>query len=129
MRELSVYFCPQCGRYAYFQLVRNAVCHRCNQKMSLLSMHYLDFIQLSAQSRDDFISREILSTDPSICNRIFAHNRLHNARQIVGALLLENKCLKEENKRLDETVAWMHQTIWDLLAKNKALLAEREPVD
>ena len=33
--------------------------------------------------------------------------------------------LETENKKLNETVEWMHQTIWDLVHKNKGI----EPAD
>ena len=29
--------------------------------------------------------------------------------------------LEEENKKLDETISWMHQTIWEMMRERKGL--------
>ncbi|MCD8122789.1 MAG: hypothetical protein LUE65_11270 [Clostridiales bacterium] len=34
--------------------------------------------------------------------------------------------LQTENRDLDNTVGWMHQLIWDLLARNRSLLRQME---
>ena len=44
MRELSVYYCPTGGYYAYYQLTKNAVCPKCSVKMKLLNMPYQEFM-------------------------------------------------------------------------------------
>ena len=41
--------------------------------------------------------------------------------ELLEKLQQENTMLHEENKKLNDTIAWMHQTIWDLLSKNKSL--------
>jgi hypothetical protein len=46
MRDLSVYYCSQCGFYAYYQLPKNAICHRCDIAMTLIEMRYQDFMNL-----------------------------------------------------------------------------------
>ncbi len=121
MRELTVYYCPKCGRYGYYQLARKAFCANCNAKMAPLSMPYSTFIQLNREARDQQISDEILSTSPSISNRILAAERAHNERQRVAALHTRIQELEAENKQLNDTIEWMHQTIWDLLTQSKAL--------
>lgn len=121
MRELSVYYCPKCGHYSYYQLVRNAVCPACGVKMQLLDMRYQDFMHLGQEARDELLIHEILSRDPSVSNRIAAAERAHNTRRIIAAMNTQIQELKAENTKLNETVEWMHQTIWDLLARNKAL--------
>lgn len=129
MRELSVYYCPRCGRYAYYQITKNTVCPNCDRKMNRLAICYSDFLRLSLEERDMLITKEILSNDPSISNRILADARAHNTRAVVSALQARIHELESENKELNETVAWMHQTIWNLLDKSKALehqLEERQ---
>lgn len=121
MRELSVYYCPRCGRYGYYQLTKNTVCLNCNRKMNQLSMGYMEFINLSLEERDMLLTKEILSKDPSISNRILADARAHNTRAVVSGLQTRIHELESENRKLNETIEWMHQTIWDLLNKSKAL--------
>lgn len=133
MRELTVYYCPKCGRYGYYQLVKKAVCAECGVKMEQLAMAYPDFIHLDQGERDKLISDEILKNSPSISYRILAADRAHNERRTVAALQSRIQELEEDNKQLNDTIAWMHQTIWDLLAKSKALErqlnSERDPSD
>lgn len=121
MRELAVYYCPQCGRYGYYQLVRNAVCANCDIKMSLLDMPYIQFIHLDREQRDELLTGMILRYNQSITARIIQADRTHNTRHVVAKLNNHIQELEAENKQLNETVAWMHQTIWDLLEKNKKL--------
>lgn len=121
MRELSVYYCSRCGRYGYYQLTKNTVCLNCSRKMNLLSMSYMDFTNLSLEERDMLITNEILTKDPSISNRILADARAHNVRAVISGLQSRIHELESENRKLTETVEWMHQTIWDLLNKSKSL--------
>lgn len=133
MRELSVYYCPRCGYYGYFQLVRNAVCPSCNVKMRLLDMRYQDFMKLSLEERDSLLIHNILTQDCSITNRITAAERAHNKRKLIASMNAQIQDLESENRQLADTVEWMHQTIWDLLARNKELQRQLEqtppPVD
>ena len=121
MRELAVYYCPQCGRYGYYQLVRNAICANCGIKMSLLDMPYIEFIHLDREQRDELLTSMILKYNQSITTRIIQADRAHNTRHVVAKLNSHIQELETENKKLNETVEWMHQTIWDLLEKNKKL--------
>ena len=45
MRELNVYYCPKCGRYAYHHIPKNAVCPTCSISMTLLNVIYQSFMQ------------------------------------------------------------------------------------
>lgn len=126
MRELSVYYCPKCGRYAYYQLVRNAVCPNCNEKMIFLDMDYRAFMQLSHEERDKLLIQEILSHSTSISNRILAADRAYNNRQMIATLSTRIQELEADNRQLNETIEWMHQTIWELLHRNKELERQQE---
>lgn len=121
MRELSVYFCPQCGRYAYYQLVKHTICPNCDVKMIWLDMRYQDFMNLDLEERDSLIIQRILDRHTSITGRIIAADRTHNFRATIGSLSSRIQELEKDNQQLNETVDWMHQTIWELLGKNKAL--------
>ena len=124
MRDLSVYYCKKCGYYAYYQLPKNAVCPNCDCKMALMDMRYQDFMDLNYEERDRLISQLIINASASIVQRICAPEKVFNQREIIGHLTQEVTALEQENKRLNETIDWMHQTIWDQLHLIKKL--ERE---
>ncbi len=124
MRDLSVYYCRKCGYYAYYQLPKNAVCPNCDCKMALMDMRYQDFMDLNYEERDRLISDLIIHSSASLIQRICAPAKLHNQREIIGRLTQEVTALEQENKRLNNTIDWMHQTIWDQLHLIKNL--ERE---
>ncbi|MDO4330953.1 MAG: hypothetical protein Q4C66_16680 [Lachnospiraceae bacterium] len=119
MRELSVYYCIKCGYYAYYQLPKNAVCPKCNQKMKLLDISYQAFMDLDCEERDALLSQEILRNCPSIVTRITAPHKTANQRETIALLSARVNELEAENQKLNETVAWMHQTIWDMIRKQK----------
>lgn len=121
MRELTVHYCPKCGRYGYYQIARNAVCANCDIKMVFLPIAYTEFTNLNRETRDRLISNEILKNSSSISCRILAADRSCNSRQLIARLKEQLGELENENKRLNDTIDWMHQTIWDLLTRNKAL--------
>lgn len=121
MRELSVYFCPKCGRYGYYQLVKNTTCPNCNVKMIWLDMRYQDFMDLGLEERDSLIIQKVMERHTSITGRILDADRSHNYRALIASLSSHIQELEAENRQLNETIEWMHQTIWDLLKKNKSL--------
>ncbi|MDO5416776.1 MAG: hypothetical protein Q4F29_06215 [Lachnospiraceae bacterium] len=118
MRELSVYYCTRCGYYAYYQLPKNAVCPRCSIKMHLLDMPYQHFMDLDCKERDLLLSQEILK-NCSIVTRITAGHKEANQRETIAHLSAKIQELEAENQKLNETVAWMHQTIWDMVKSEK----------
>ncbi len=102
MRKLAVYYCPKCRRYGYYQSENAAFCMKCSTAMSPLSVDYLNFVRLNSKDRDNLIREESLQTCTS--------------PDLLRSRILE---LEKENRQLNETVSWMHQLIWDLIAKNK----------
>ncbi len=126
MRELSVYYCPVCGHYAYFQLPKNAVCHKCQIQMSLLDMRYQDFMDLDHDARDKLITHKIVEAAPTLVERICAPDKIYNHRELIGRLSMECSRLEKENKELNNTVDWMHKTIWDQLHQIRELERELE---
>lgn len=119
MRELSVYYCVKCGFYAYYQLPKNAVCPKCNIKMKPLDMPYQEFMDLDYEERDLLLSQEILRNCPSVVTRITAAHKAANQREMIAFLSTKINELEEENKKLNDTVNWMHQTIWEMVQNRK----------
>lgn len=124
MRELSVYYCKKCGHYAYYQLPKNAVCPKCNVGMTILKLPYQEFMDMNYEERDFLISREIIHSNPSFVKRIIAPEKMFNQREIIGKLTDQIETLEIDNKKLNDTIEWMHETIWDMLRENKALIQE-----
>lgn len=92
-------------------------------------MPYLTFIKLDPDERDNLLTKEILENDPLITNRFLATARAHNARAVVAELKEHVQELELENQKLNETIDWMHQTIWDLLRKTKSLEHQLEAMN
>ena len=44
---------------------------------------------------------------------------LHFTEELLEKLQTENRLLLEENKKLNDTVGWMHDTIWRLVRKQR----------
>lgn len=74
MRELAVFYCPKCGHYAYYQTSRHPQCPKCGceEAMYMVRMHYTEFMRMSCDERDEFLSKEILKTNPSLVERLTA---------------------------------------------------------
>ena len=126
MRDLSVYYCRSCGYYAYYQLPRHAVCPKCETAMQLMDIRYQDFMDLDYEERDRLSCQEIIRSSSTLVQRICAPSKLYNQRELTARLTKEVLRLEAENKKLEETVEWMHQTIWDQLRKTKELERELE---
>lgn len=120
MRELTVYYCSQCGYYGFYQLPKNAVCPKCDTNMQMLPMRYQDFMELDCKERDELLGRRIASSSPLI-ERLVEPYKEYNNREVIGMLISKLQELEMENKKLNDTVEWMHQTIWDLLRRDKGL--------
>lgn len=120
LRELAVYYCQKCGFYGYYQLPKNAVCPKCNEELIMLDMPYQIFMSLDYKERDELLAGKILASY-SIVKRIIESEKKYNSRETIAMLMSQIETLTTENKKLTETVEWMHTTIWDMLHKNQSL--------
>ena len=89
MNDLSVYYCPKCGRYAYVQRNSHISCSACSYDMKLLSVSCTEFMHLSLEKRNVLILDHILSEAKQ--------NWMH---QTIWKLLSRNK---ELEKRLEHS--------------------------
>lgn len=124
MRELSVYYCPKCGYYGYYQLQRNAVCPKCKVDMVPLSITYQDFMDLSCEARDELLSTHIIALSSPYVRRLLAPHKANNNREIIARMGDRITELEIENEKLNKTIEWMHQTIWELVRKNKGIVPD-----
>lgn len=120
MKELSVYCCPSCGRYTFTRPMPSITCPICETSMELLT-HYSNFCSLDQEERDKLLARKIIDANPTACSRFLAYMRSCSGGEAAALSDPYLPVLESENKKLNETIQWMHQTIWDLLAKNKEL--------
>ncbi len=120
MRELSVYYCPVCGRYSYNQPADIPACPLCEVSMLLL-MPYSDFRHLDQEERDMQLLQKMIAGDTSLPSHLLAFLRSRSSK--VAATLVDSQLhqLESENKKLNDTIQWMHQTIWELLCQNRNL--------
>lgn len=124
MKELTVFYCPHCGYYGYYLLPRRAVCPSCRIHMTKLPMSFQQFMDLDYKMRDQLIGSQIFhGAEPhsSVVQRITEQARRFNSRseivkqaETIQELKQELEDLKEENRKLSDTVTWMHDTIWEL---------------
>lgn len=124
MRELAVFYCPDCGHYAYYQTSRHPACPKCGDggnAMCMLKMYYTEFMKMTCEERDNFLAMEMLKRNPSIMARITAPHKRFNSRETIAELCNVIMDLDAENKVLNDTVDWMHDTIWEMLKAQKGL--------
>lgn len=142
MRELTVYYCPKCGHYGFFQLSGNAVCPICSVPMAVLPIRYQQFMDLDHATRHRLISRQMRESNPlSTLASLDSATADAETKQTDAAILLANRRvarettpaagiaektarenamaeeisrLRQKNKELEHTISWMHDMIWDL---------------
>lgn len=113
MWEISVYYCSNCGYYAFHQPSDVQVCQKCSNLMTPLNMHYQDFINLNYAQRDLAIIQQMLQSSPTLSAKITAPQRLYYKRELVGAITQQVLELEQEIHELNETIEWMHSLIWE----------------
>lgn len=138
MRELTVYYCPKCGFYGYYQLPQNAVCPHCRSSMTELRMAFKNFMRLEYEARDKLIADQIAGevipyssvvqrlTEPEkSCRRRLTASELKGSYEkleeenreqavLIEKLRRDNRELQEKNQENEDTIRWMHDMIWDL---------------
>lgn len=127
MNDLSVYYCPKCGRYAYVQQNSNISCSACGYAMKQLSVSCSEFMRLSPEKRNVLIldnilseARQISSDTVSVPDELCLTGSC-SYRHMFFSMNMRLHELQKENQQLNHTVNWMHQTIWKLLSRNKEL--------
>ncbi len=113
MWEISVFYCSNCGYYAFHQPSDVQVCQKCSNPMTLLNMHYQDFMNLNYSQRDLVIIQHMLQASPTLSAAIAAPRRLYYKRELVGAITQQVLELEQEIHELNETIEWMHSIIWE----------------
>lgn len=124
MRELAAFYCPACGYYAYYQTSRHPCCPRCGdgrRPMNIIRMHYTEFMAMDYEERDNYIAQEILKDNPSLIARITQPHQRYKSREIIAELCNVIRNLEAENKFLNDSILWMHDTIWDLIRQQRGL--------
>lgn len=120
MKELSVYYCPGCGRCHYLRPLTHMTCPVCELPLKRLTS-YSGFCHLNEEERDKLLVQKIIAGNPAACSRFLAYIRSCSDGEAVALQTPDPHLLESENQKLNETIQWMHQTIWDLLLKNKEL--------
>ena len=87
--------------------------------IQIARMHYREFMDMGCKERDDYLALEILKDNPSYIKRITAPHKRFNSREIIAEMNIEIMRLDTENKILSDTVKWMHDTIWDMVKKQR----------
>ena len=115
MRKLAVCLCLQCGRHTLTQLPSILLCPRCGCLMNPLSIPAETFLKLSKAEQDFHLVQEILHSTPISVRQTLASQDSSSHHEIIALLCHQVYLLKKENSRLEDTVSWMHQTIWTLV--------------
>ena len=120
MQNLTVSYCPICGRYSYSQPSDLPACPTCEVSMVYL-MPYSDFRFLNQEERDRLLIQKIIDNDTSMPGHLLAYLRSCSCKE--AATLIDPRVhqLESENKKMNDTIQWMHQTIWDLLHQKRCL--------
>jgi len=89
--------------------------------MLALSISYQAFMDLSCEERDELLSSQIIASSSPYVKRILVPHKVNNNREIIARMGDRITELEIENEKLNKTIEWMHQTIWEMVRKNKGL--------
>ena len=120
MQDLSVYYCPVCGRYSYSQPSGLPACSLCEVSMIFL-MPYSDFHFLNQEERDKFLIQKMMESDASLSGRLLAYLRSCSCKE--AATLIDPRINQRasENPNRNAPIQWMPLTSWDLLHQTRHL--------
>ncbi len=76
---------------------------------------------ISCEARDELLSTRIIATSSPYVRRLLAPHKVNNNREIIARMGDRITELEIENEKLNKTIEWMHQTIWELMRKTKGL--------
>jgi hypothetical protein len=94
--------------------------------MVTLSISYQDFMDLSCEARDELLSAHIVAVSSPYVRRLLAPHKVNNNREIIAHMGERITELEIENEKLNKTIEWMHQTIWELMRKTKGFDPDSE---
>lgn len=112
MRELSVYYCPKCGYYGYYQMPK-AACPRCSAGFRELPVPIGKFMELDCTDRDKIIACEIVNANPYISDLAVPDTEF-DSWKILKSMEARAREREEANEKLKDTVAWMQKMMEDL---------------
>lgn len=119
MSELFVYYCPRCGHFGYFKMQQTLCCPLCESSMRLLNISCEEFMKLSCDNRSKLMIGDMLSHESAISQTTRSAFLSYGHHCISASLISQIHDLSEENVQLNNTIQWMHDTIWELLGKIK----------
>jgi predicted RNase H-like nuclease (RuvC/YqgF family) len=92
--------------------------------MAPLSISYQAFMDLSCEDRDELLSQHIIDSSSPYVQRLLAPHKENNSREVIARMGDRITELEIENEKLNQTIEWMHQTIWELVRKNKGMVPD-----
>ena len=87
--------------------------------MVLLPIEYKEFVNLNCYERDELLADQMIASSSPIVRRIIAPHKINNTREIIDILTYKIAEFNTENVKLQGTVDWMHQFIWQLVKSRK----------
>ena len=118
MKNLAVFYCQECGYYAYFPEEPLPLCPKCTASKPILQklgVSYAHFIRLDQRIQDYYISTALLDYAQK------GSSPVHDYPHAIATMQHHITDLEEENKVLNDTVLWMHDTIWQLMREQRRI--------
>ena len=118
MKNLAVFYCQECGYYAYFPEEPLPLCPKCSAPKPILQklgVSYSRFIRLDQRIQDYYISTALLDHIKK------GDNDSHDYPHAIASMQHHITDLENENKALNDTVTWMHDTIWQLMREQRRI--------
>ena len=122
MKNLAVFYCQECGYYAYFPEEPLPLCPKCSAPKPILQklgVSYSRFIRLDQRIQDYYISTALLDRAQKDSTASAADS--HDYPHAIASMQHHITDLENENKALNDTVTWMHDTIWQLMREQRRI--------
>jgi len=92
--------------------------------MTCLDLNYQDFMDLSCEERDELLSAYIIMSSSPYVKRLLEPHKTNNKREIIAQMGARITELEIENEKLNKTIEWMHQTIWEMVRASRGLTSD-----